>query len=468
MDRPERPGLLVSELIERVERSIVTRRLLRPREKLLVAVSGGLDSAVLLNLLQRLSPHHGWRLIVAHFNHQLRGQSSDADEALVRKSARRLQLPIEVDRADVKGLAVREKISIEMAARRLRHEFFARTARRHRIGSVALAHQADDQVELFFLRVFRGTGGEGLAGMKWAGPSPVDSKVQVIRPLLDIPRVELEQFAHEEKIDFRDDATNAQLNFERNRIRHELLPVLRRSFPNQVEKAILRSMEIVAAESEFAGESARVWLERKTSGEFGRLHLALQRRVLYTQLLARAIVPDFELIEGLRTASNTRIMVAPTRTLWRDPDGLIHEGRGTEAKDFNTREISLALTGRSGEASFDGCTILWRIRTGRKHARIPPPAPPRREYFDAEQVGSVVNVRHWRPGDRFRPIGMSEPVKLQDWFVNQKVPRLVRHNLVLAGTEGGEIFWVEGLRIGDCFKITKETRQVLEWRWSSG
>ena len=145
----------MSDLVERVEHSIVSRHLLKPREKLLVAVSGGLDSAVLLELLHRLSSRHGWRLLVAHFNHQLRGKSSDADERLVRRSARRLQLSIAIDRADVKGLAKRERISIEMAARQLRHEFLARTARRCRLGSVALAHQADDQVELFFLRLFR-------------------------------------------------------------------------------------------------------------------------------------------------------------------------------------------------------------------------------------------------------------------------------------------------------------------------
>ncbi|MCI0538124.1 MAG: tRNA lysidine(34) synthetase TilS [Verrucomicrobiales bacterium] len=456
----------MSNLIERVERTIRSRDLVKEGEKLLVAVSGGLDSMVLLSLLHRLAPRHGWQLQVAHFNHRLRGKNSAADERWVRNSAKRLRIPAVTDRDDARAFAEREKISIEMAARRLRHEFLARTARRHRIRSVALAHQADDQVELFFLRLFRGAGGEGLAGMKWSGPSPADPNVQLIRPLLDISRAELEFFARAESISFREDATNAELDFERNRVRHALLPSLRVNFSVNVDKTILRSMEIIGVESEFTNESARSWLDRKTPGEFGRLHLAVQRRALHVQLLERGIAPEFELIERLRTASNLRVTVARTRTIWRDADGLIQESGEKEAQGLDTREISLVLAGRSGELSFDGCAISWRISPGSNRAWTLPPRSPGREYFDARQVGRLVRVRHWWPGDRFVPIGLSKPVKLQDWFVNQKVPRRVRHELILAGTESGEIFWVEGLRIGEAFKITKQTKDILEWRWS--
>ena len=128
---------------------------------------------------------------------------------------------------------------------------------------VALAHHADDQVELFFLRLLRGAGGEGLAGMKWRSPSPVDGKITLVRPLLDATKAELREFARENKIRFREDATNARLDLPRNRVRNELLPLLRRRYQPALTRTILRLMEIVGAEAEVVGEMARQWLDSR-------------------------------------------------------------------------------------------------------------------------------------------------------------------------------------------------------------
>ena len=162
----------MSPLLQRVAACIRERRLFRRGQAILVAVSGGVDSMVLLHLLQGLAAKQGWKLTVAHFNHQLRGRSSDADEELVRQTAAGLGLAWVHGAANVQQEAGRRKVSVEMAARRLRHEFLARVARRLRIPTVALAHHGDDQAELFFLRLLRGAGGEGLAGMKWRNSSP--------------------------------------------------------------------------------------------------------------------------------------------------------------------------------------------------------------------------------------------------------------------------------------------------------
>ena len=170
----------MTDLIQRVEQNIQSRRLLNHGQAILVAVSGGLDSMVLLKVLHTLSARHHWKLTVAHFNHQLRGRSSDADERLVRKTAASLRLPFVAGRADVRQFAKKSKLSIEMAARKLRHEFFARVAKERKIHVVALAHHADDQVELFFVRALRGAGGEGLAGMKWHAPSPTNGKIMLM------------------------------------------------------------------------------------------------------------------------------------------------------------------------------------------------------------------------------------------------------------------------------------------------
>src|SRR5258706_520992 len=167
---------------------------------MLVAVSGGLDSVVLLHLLHTLAAKHEWKLTVAHFNHQLRGRDSNADERFASATAARLKLPCVAGRADVRAHAKERGLSIEMAARELRHDFLARTAKQLRLSTIALAHHADDQVELFFLRLLRGTGNEGLAGMKWRAPSPADSTLELIRPLLDVSHAELEQYADVNRI----------------------------------------------------------------------------------------------------------------------------------------------------------------------------------------------------------------------------------------------------------------------------
>jgi tRNA(Ile)-lysidine synthase len=234
---------------------------------------------------------------VAHFNHQLRGRSSDADERLVRKTASAFGLPFSAGTGPVGALAKEWGQSVEMVARELRHAFIARTATRLRVRTVALAHHADDQVELFFVRLLRGAGGEGIAGMKWRSPSPANAAIQLVRPLLDVNRADLEQFARKNKIHFREDASNASRGFLRNRIRHELLPLLRHRFQPALNQTVLRLMEIVGVEAKFAEAAAQTWLTNPRSS-FENLAIPVARRVLQMQLQRHKVPPDFDLIES--------------------------------------------------------------------------------------------------------------------------------------------------------------------------
>jgi tRNA(Ile)-lysidine synthase len=472
----------VSEFLQRVEGEIQGRRLLLRGQRILVAVSGGVDSMVLLQVLRSLAARNRWRIAVAHFNHRLRGRASDADERLVRKTAAALRLPLAAGSADVKAFAAKSKLSVEMAARKLRHEFLARVARERKIKTIALAHHAGDQVELFFLRLLRGAGGEGLAGMKWRSPSPADKTISLVRPLLGFSKSELAGFARENKIHFRDDATNFSTNVLRNRIRNELLPLLRKNYQPGLDKAVLRLMEIVGAESEFVGAVACSWERRRLAGvnsraasrhagetpalpetAFDKLPAAIQRRVLQSQLSEIGVAPDFGLIESLRQSADCPVSAGPKIFVARDAGGKVHL-RAESIPQFNEREQAVKLGG-AGEAAFENRKFHWRLQPLKQF--VLPPKKAGVEVFDADKIGGEIVLRHWRPGDLFQPIGLNSAAKLQDLFVNAGIPAARRRELALATTAGGEIFWVDGLRIGGRFKLTPQTARMLLWKWAN-
>jgi len=420
---------------------------------------------VLLHLLDRLSPESAWRLVVAHFNHRLRGGASNADERSVRETAAQLGLPCVCEgwEGPDRTRQIKEH-GLEMAARNARHDFLGRTAERLRIPAVAMAHHADDQVELFFLRLFRGAGGEGLSGMKWTGQVLFHSRVRLVRPLLDQSKAALQAYARKRKIAFRADATNARPDFARNWIRHELLPLLRRKFGPAVPKNVRRTMDIVGTDADYVGRMAQRWLEHKRHAGFGRLHSAVQRHALRLQLQRLFAPVGFEAVERLRQFPNQPITLSPACSVYRDEAGVVHR-RGVAQPGFAPHETSLDLTPQQGRCVFNGVSITWNISAARQQAKRPQPGPGR-ECFDADKVGSRIRLRHWRRGDRFRPIGMARPVKLQDLFTNLKIPRDRRHTLLVAESlRAHQIFWVEGLRISESFKLDNRTRRRLKWAW---
>jgi tRNA(Ile)-lysidine synthase len=444
--------------VAQVAAAVRQRGLLAEGAGVLVAVSGGVDSMVLLHAL---AAGQGGRLVVAHFNHQLRGAASEGDARFVERAARRLGLECVVEAGDVRGLARARGWSVEMAARELRHEFLARTAKRLGLGVVALAHHADDQVEFFFLRLLRGAGG-GLAGMKWRSPSPADKSVMLIRPLLDQPKAALAAFARAKKIRFREDGSNASVDILRNRVRRELLPLLRRRYAPGSERAVLRAMEIVGDEAAFVQAVACGWLRQRRRGPFAELPVAVQRQCVRLELARLGVAAEFELVERLRLQPDSR---HSWQDAWLVRDAATACVTVLRAADMevDSSELHLELRAARGEAKFAGVEVKWRIRP--RAARAPIRPARNCERFDADAVGPRVVLRHWRPGDRFQPSGMVRPVKLQDLFTNAKIPARERRRRLVAEAADGRVFWVEGLRIAEPFKLGATTRMELVWRW---
>ena len=212
-------------------------------------------------------------------------------------------------------------------------------------------------------------------------------------------------------------------------------------------------------------------LDPSPSTPFDKLPVALQRRGIQLQLIGLNVSAGYELVEALRLAAERPVAVAvqevassPTakRCVFRDRTGLVHL-IPEQAARFEANSLALNLSAGTGKISHDGVQIRWRLAKRREHQL--PKRRPGCEYFDAERVGSHVLLRHWRPGDRFQPIGMQKAMKLQDFFTNEKVPRPQRHKLIVATAESGEVFWVEGLRISERFKLTEQTGRSLQWGW---
>ena len=352
---------------------------------------------------------------------------------------------------------------VSAAARQLRHDFFARLARRLS-AVVALAHHADDQIETFFLRLLRGAGNRGLAGMQPVALSPIDPGVTLVRPLLGMHRAEIVAYSEEQGIAHREDASNTNTHFLRNRVRHELLPQLTEQFGASVSRQIVKAMQVAGDEADCIDDFAAAWLGRAES-PFEQLPAAVQRQVVQRQLFPLGVEPSFNLVEALRAEADRVIEIAPGKRLQRNAAGRVELAPSVAEPEFSLTKLEILLEGQAGEAQFGGLTIRWERLTGGLAKWHELGQAENREVFDAEAIGQAITLRHWQPGDRFHPIGQAGSTKLQDLFVNQKIAKAERHRLVIAEAAAGFLFWVQHLRIADPFKVTESTAGLLLFSW---
>lgn len=327
-------------MLEKIHPADIQQSLWRRGARVILAVSGGADSMAMLHALADaagtfLSPPSvsGARrpalLRVAHVHHGLRGRAAEADANLVKRTARQLGLPFHLCRANVKALAKRKQISIEMAAREARHAFFHKLARKHR-AIVATAHTRDDQAETVLLRLLRGAGTDGLGGIEYK------TKIRgltLVRPMLDVSHAEAVAFLRGRKLKWREDASNADGAMKRNRVRHELLPLLEKRFNPRIREILARTASVLRADSECLAEIAAAELASRL-GPGGTLRTdappqtAIWRRVIYRWLLLHARVEsprlDHELVLRVeQLAAQTGALTLPGNIQLRaDREGL--------------------------------------------------------------------------------------------------------------------------------------------------
>lgn len=438
-------------------------------DRVLVAVSGGPDSVALLHLLVRLAPELGLDLGVAHFDHGLRGEDSRADADFVADLARGLRLPCHHGCGQVRDAARRDKVSLQMAARKLRLQFLQDTRRGHGYARLALGHTADDQVELFWLRLLRGAGLEGLKGMWPATPEGL------VRPLLAVGKAVLLAWLKQEALPYRLDASNLSRAYLRNRVRLDLLPYLTRGYNPRLSQTIWRTQSLLQDDERLlARDTAAAWdrvAERLADDcfaldlkRFFSLEEALQRRVLragVARLGADVTLTAPQVASLMALAGSER------------SGGLISLGKEGESVQVARagavlhimkvlpdplREAILLTDCPATVDSPDG----WRWQMSRRaHRSSDPWSPPEVAWLNPARVSLPLTVRPWQPGDRFWPQGAPGPKKLQDFLVDAKIPRWLRPHIPLVAA-AGEIVWVAGVRIADPVKLLPESREVLE------
>lgn len=439
--------------------------MLSPGDRVVVAVSGGPDSICLLHLLHQLAPEFELELFVAHLNHMLREEAIQ-EEKFVRQIAEDLSLPFYSERIDVKSLLQKGE-SLEEGARRLRYDFLKRASERFSASKVALGHNADDLVETVLFNLIRGT---GLGGMRGIPPIRKEKTLTYIRPLIGIWREEIEKYLEEKNIPYVIDKSNLSLQFTRNKIRHRIIPLLQEINP-KVKAAIYRLAVISGEVHSFlrkeAGEKKRDIVELKTRyllkinlSSLLSSHPALQKEML------RIVLAEFggdmsemgnEAIESVLEMKEKETLTLPGNLRAR------REGMFLLFNKGKRRTIPYQMPLKVPGYTFippAGMGIEAQIIEG--HYLLKDPSC-LEVTLDADEIRGELIARSWKRGDRMIPLGMNQAKKLQDMFVDCKVPREKRHRIPLICDEEG-ILWVVGLRIAERAKVKENTKRTLHLR----
>ena len=436
-------------MIDQFKAYINRYNLLAEGEKVILALSGGIDSMVLADLLLKTKV----QFAAAHCNFHLRGEESDGDEKFVRDFCENKDIQYFVKHFETEKFAKEQGLSIEMAARELRYAWFEELRQQLGYEKISVAHHADDQAETFFINLLRGAGLRGLKGM-------LPQNGVIIRPLLWASREQIRQYAVENQITWREDHTNTESVYLRNKIRNQLLPVFD-ELQSEARQGLYRSLEHLASENELYRELLKEKLDEivECDGDVQRLpysafsiqHSAFQ--LLFEWLRQFGFNADQcrFIYEAIGTGIGNQYY-SPTHRLVIGRSEL----QLSEIKNVDEREIKIEV----GEGGIDEPIPLrfsrfektdgFIIDKSRKVAQL-----------DLDKLKFPLTLRHWRHGDRFHPLGMKVSKLLSDFFVDQKFTVQQKTSVWLLTSSAGDIVWVVGWRIDDRFKVTNATKNIF-------
>lgn len=445
-------------MIDQFQLYINRYNLIAEGEKVILAISGGVDSMVLADLLLKAKVE----FVAAHCNFHLRGEESDGDEKFVREYAEKHDIQCFVKHFDTEKYAAEQGVSIEMAARDLRYAWFEELRQQLGYDKIAVAHHADDQAETFFINLLRGAGLNGLKGMK-------PQNGVIIRPLLWASREQIRQYAVENHIVWREDHTNVESVYLRNRIRNQLLPVFDELQP-EARQGLYKSLEHLFAENELY----RMLLKEKLAqivereGEIQRLPYSKIIKAEAPEPVEGPVYSFQLLFEWLRQYGfNT------------DQCHFIYEAIGTGVGNQYCSPTHCVVIGRDELQLYElkeDANEEIQIEVGKKEIFSPIhlqfsklgktvdfviDKSPEVAQLDFDKIRFPLTLRHWQHGDRFHPLGMKGSKLLSDFFVDQKFTEWQKQNVWLLVSADGDILWVVGLRIDDRFKVTDSTKSIF-------
>lgn len=459
--------MMVIYMEKRVLKTIEENKLIKEKDNILIGLSGGPDSMALLYLLKDIQEKLDFRLYIAHVNHGLRGEDALSDENFVRDKAKELNLPFYIKKADMLAYGRERGISSEEAGREIRYNFFKEILLKLGGGKIAVAHNKNDQAETLLMRIIRGTGIDGLKGMDFINGN-------IIRPILNVSREDIESYIEENKIETVLDKTNLQSIYTRNRIRLELIPYLEENFNPNILEGLWRLSKIASIDSNFLDNYSKkrynFLLKNKSKnciildGDlFENEDISIKQRIIRRGILdlnntLQGVSGDHIIsIMDLHNSGNTgkEVHLANGIIVKTSYGNLIFEKNDSgPQEDF---EFKLA----NGINKFEelGISInisvlsLEEFKNDKKGLGV--------RYFDYDRIRGTLRLRNRRNGDRFRPFGMKGSKKLKDYFIDEKIPRDLRDRIPLI-LDGEDIIWVTGYRTSDIYKIDENTSNILK------
>jgi tRNA(Ile)-lysidine synthase len=458
---------------QKVLHYIKEHRLIAPAQKLVVAVSGGPDSVCLLHILWKLRQELDIDLHVAHLNHKLRGDESDADAAYVEVLARKLGIPATIESRDVKAYRAKRRLSLEEAAREVRYAFLAEVVSKTGAEKVSVGHTATDHTETILMHLIRGAGPRGLRGLLPLNTIKSGAnKLTIVRPLLELTREETAAYCRRHRLQPCTDSSNLSPALFRNNIRLELIPLLKRYNP-QVVEALQRTAHLAADDFSFIDENAdRAWVEvvsEQNSAlildkkKFLSLPTALERNILRRAI--DSLLGDLKDIEAKHIEDILNALEKPAGRSIGLPEGLqftieydkyILAQETAAACPFTHLDAEYPLT-VPGRTSIPGGIFVASVIDSKKREYDEDGFT---AYVDFDKTGSALKVRPRFTGDRFQPLGLAESKKLNVFMIDARIPRAWRPRVPIV-TAPGQIIWVTGWRIDERVKVTDSTGRVL-------